>query len=721
MSSFSSRKECAKRVGANNKLTKDLKKLVKEGELTEIQAKRLLREGATLGRGLDTSERAGGRDSANLEYNKAKQEKKVGKKRDVPQEESFNGLIKKRKISSMPDYVKSALGELCQKSTRELRIFDVRSNQTISEVQRLRENGEPFILVGHSGFTDFAKSWDYCSHLNKNGECWDGIPNELLRLQVPIVRKGETSSTSFHPIHERIPFQDFLSKYWQSGDASCYLHQWQFPVESKRARRLMGARSQMRRIKPNNLRNCKCHDEKKAGNDSLYKQDVFFQKEEFAREYLPSCMNYDMLEDWKDSLDGENPFQYLFVGATATNSVMHKDSGGLGIFIAPICGKKEITLVHRDDGHYLYQMSQFKKTEVDFQKNPLVHYARIWKHVLLPGDVAYLPAGTYHRCRNIEACISYHRFHLDEVNLPFFMSSFFNGDAVEIDHDDVIWNTIHVIMAAYPKIVNTSFAHKYKNMLLLLRQIAATMAYKLCNCDWENLVVNIDATLSATKSPIKGKLDPAVTKNDRGKERVGNRQGQIEKDSVSPEVYCNTNAEGKTAKRPATTKLGFTTRKENSNDPGSSSRGILIKEQRLANVLTTTPALSSTALESFVTKSTCNLELNVRVKILRHEEMEEGVIVGIRKHAIVFKCHYIGWDSKFDEYIPLENIINSYEGNEGGVVKVIWGKNKQVFKAKICKPSIGAIVLVHIPKLGEDWNTWMPANEVRVPCSDALL
>ena len=49
---------------------------------------------------------------------------------------------------------------------------------------------------------------------------------------------------------------------------------------------------------------------------------------------------------------------------------MHHDPGGMGIFIAPVCGKKELTLIHRNDGSRLYEMSPWENDgfDLDFQK-----------------------------------------------------------------------------------------------------------------------------------------------------------------------------------------------------------------------------------------------------------------------------------------------------------------------------------------------------------------
>ena len=50
----------------------------------------------------------------------------------------------------------------------------------------------------------------------------------------------------------------------------------------------------------------------------------------------------------------------------------------------------------------------------------------------LPASIIASPQGTYHQCRNVKPCLSYSRFHLDEVNLPAFLQSLFDGDATEL-------------------------------------------------------------------------------------------------------------------------------------------------------------------------------------------------------------------------------------------------------------------------------------------------
>ncbi len=150
----------------------------------------------------------------------------------------------------------------------------------------------------------------------------------------------------------------------------------------------------------------------------------------------------DLLRYWynKERCAGDSPYQYIFMGDTGTMSRLHKDNGGLDILIAPIVGQKEVKLVHRADGvTSLYNLDAcIERPNLD--RFPMLYSARIWKSVIHPGEILVMPEGTYHQCRNISPCLSYHRFHLDTLNLKAFYESWNEKDAPDIDHEEVIWN-----------------------------------------------------------------------------------------------------------------------------------------------------------------------------------------------------------------------------------------------------------------------------------------
>jgi hypothetical protein len=78
----------------------------------------------------------------------------------------------------------------------------------------------------------------------------------------------------------------------------------------------------------------------------------------------------------------------------------------MAITIAPIVGKKEVILCHRDDGKLLYNCRAPMNTP-DYLSFPLSAFARSWKAVLSPGDVLVMAAGTYHAARNLTKVCSH--------------------------------------------------------------------------------------------------------------------------------------------------------------------------------------------------------------------------------------------------------------------------------------------------------------------------
>ena len=72
-----------------------------------------------------------------------------------------------------------------------------------------------------------------------------------------------------------MPFEQYLKDYWKKSNPSCYLHQWQFPVESKIARKHIGAK----------------HVYAKNNNGSNNDENKGFRR----KSHLPSCMGIDLL------------------------------------------------------------------------------------------------------------------------------------------------------------------------------------------------------------------------------------------------------------------------------------------------------------------------------------------------------------------------------------------------------------------------------------------
>ena len=236
--------------------------------------------------------------------------------------------------------------------------------------------------------------------------------------EVSVVRKNYDES---QPISGNILASKFFEAGWKEQEASSgkrrkavlYLHQWQFPLSVEAGKKL-------------------CHQNTPLPNKIL---------------------GEDLLKYWLDRVKLDSPLQYLFMGKADTMSKIHRDNGGLAISIAPITGEKECILVHRDDGHACLYNNQapLDPDDIDLNAYPMLPHARIWKTSIKPGEILLMPHGTYHQCRNITPCLSYSRFHLDGVNLRAFLHSMMDGDAPELNPDEVLWNATRELIDVVDK------------------------------------------------------------------------------------------------------------------------------------------------------------------------------------------------------------------------------------------------------------------------------
>jgi hypothetical protein len=215
--------------------------------------------------------------------------------------------------------------------------------------------------------------------------------------EVPVV---QPEYDAVQPIKHNMKVRDFVAQSWLPGNTCWYMHQWQFPLSDQ-----VGTTGKL------------CH----------------------RTTPLDSVLGEDLTQFWLDRCRDDSPFQYIFFGHRGTVTKIHRDNGGLAITITALTGAKECILVHRDDATCLYRCAGDVKAP-DLLRHPMFAFARVWRHVLRPGEILFLPAGTYHYCRNLEPCLSYSRFHLDELNLPAFLRSYLDGDAQDIDHGELLWN-----------------------------------------------------------------------------------------------------------------------------------------------------------------------------------------------------------------------------------------------------------------------------------------
>jgi Cupin-like domain len=377
---------------------------------------------------------------------------------------------------------------------REIERISVHEIDSNNRVTEHRRNGVPIVLTNHVGWAQFAQRWlipinekEQETSINRNETALsnngavvnskDSYNNaeQMLDLSKPheinfkqliedigseVVPVLPRQYDEYNPTKVKMPVEEFLFQAWpgmkddtrkqlNECNTTCtpwYLHQWQFPLSTNRDIVSMLCGHGKNNPLPNNI------------------------------------LGDDLLSYWLDKAkcNCDSPYQYLFMGREDTKSKLHRDGGGLIITIAPIIGLKEVVLVHRDCGSKLYNM-EANIDEVNLDTHPMMYDVRAWKSTIRPGEILIMPEGTYHQCRNVTPCFSYHRFYLDTVNLPSFLNSHYTNDAKEISHDEVIWNAAHALMrridnhiefvqmAQAYSIVTTALPEKVKDTICNLR------------------------------------------------------------------------------------------------------------------------------------------------------------------------------------------------------------------------------------------------------------
>ena len=295
--------------------------------------------------------------------------------------------------------------------------IDFNHEMARDRISEMRRYGIPIVITGHSNWPAFASRWiEHDGHSPHPPKLvMERLLADVGNEEVPIVEKNYDER---NPVKSVMKAAAFLKRHWTDNDDN------------------------------NNKTNTSSRKrQQRSTGDHIYMQQWQFTSSPVAELLCgdddcrpPDVLHEDLLSHWLK--DNGNPYQYLFMGSSGTMSKLHKDPGGLDILIAPIIGEKECILVHRDDERYLYG-GRAKLDKIDLNKCPLTTCARIWKTVVKAGEILVMPHDTYHQCRNVTSCLSYHRLHLDCVNLPGFLASFFQKDSGEsIEHEEIVWNCV---------------------------------------------------------------------------------------------------------------------------------------------------------------------------------------------------------------------------------------------------------------------------------------
>jgi len=222
-------------------------------------------------------------------------------------------------------------------------IIDMRSANVDQKFNEAVKSGYPIVLTGPpaKNLVEFAQGWFPTGAF----DC-DEFAASCGTAKAPVCRVGYTGNQleSGEKMHVKL----FVNLHWPDSHG-IYLAQWQFPTH--------------------------VIEEKDEMNDSWRLSSV-----------PEEIMGVDF---FSLAHQGFNPYQYLFMGGASTQSKIHNDLGGFSILLTTLVGIKDVLMVHRDDEHLLYGMTR-NLEELDRDKYPLAATARVWRHVVVPGDVLLL-------------------------------------------------------------------------------------------------------------------------------------------------------------------------------------------------------------------------------------------------------------------------------------------------------------------------------------------
>eukprot|EP00937_MAST-01D_sp_MAST-1D-sp2_P002218 g2218.t1 len=551
---------------------------------------------------------------------------------------------------------------------RRIPVVDAQQPVARALVQRERQNGNPLILTNHPGWTGFAQTWvrdDGCGGGGAGSSQGDGggdggggagggagldaeqfLHDVGADTEVPIVRPGYDEK---QPVKEHLCVRQFMDEYWCENDRGAYLHQWQFAICPRaEVRRALCGRSAP----------------------------------------LP-CLGHNLLKHWIDLCRGDNPLQYLFMGPAHTYSKLHRDNGGCAILIAPVTGRKEVILVHRDDTVHLYDLA-VDVSSPDLHRFPSLAFARVWRQTVEPGQILLMPAGTYHACRNLDPCLSYSCFHLDSVNLPLFYKSFLAEDAPELSHAEILWNAAHDLMDILEQL------RVLRHFVRAIELDASTPAAS--GWDWHKLLRSVDYTLSCTL------------------------QSAIERDRVRRSSHGGTSHPGRVERgvRGASGARGGGGRGEGAHDVDEAAWAA---QQRAA-------------------WARLALRKGQAVLVRHYNKVLKGLVEQTCDDKRMAMVHYMGWSEQYNEMYPVEEMrlvrkpqkdeqSDEQEQGQGqgqeedrervraqgrieknDQVIVRWGARGDDYHAVcLCVCTISA-ARVRFSNFGEEWHQWVSALDV---------
>ncbi|EEY66641.1 uncharacterized protein PITG_16720 [Phytophthora infestans T30-4] len=520
---------------------------------------------------------------------------------------------------------------------KQVEVINISNRLAKERIQAKRFAGEPFLLEGHTGWLKFADGWIKPDGTLDAAAFLSGIHD----VKVPVLERNYEER---NPIKTHLPLSYYVKNYWEHGKSDYYLHQWQFPLDPK------------------------------AGPLLCYKS-----------EELP-VLGDNLLLYWLDAVRGDNPLQYLFMGQKSTRSRMHLDPGGLGITIAPVIGTKRVTMLHREAAKLDSVHESVNFHDVDLDQIPQLAFLPAWRVDVKPGQILYMPEGTLHACENVTACLSYHRFHVDTVNLPGFLRSFLAQDSPTINHAEILWNAAHDVMSAMEDIyhannqvlgnevvtlrkLDTLRGLRHACRMLSLEQVLPTED----SWDWKKLLDDIDHLLVRIDSSAK----------------LNKKKNSTHESTLTKAMAALNGEEAAEAKQII--------------EAAANKKKLAVKTKAQTTA-------ANTHWDSL------KLKVGDIIGVQVFEKRNRAEVLKVVHDKVLVQIHYSDWESIYDEFLPVSSLYQRKKGKKVALKKTPevhetvmarWGSKGDVYNAIVLKVIRTNACYVHYLKYEKDWDQWI--------------
>ncbi|KAF4032889.1 Cupin-like domain [Phytophthora infestans] len=520
---------------------------------------------------------------------------------------------------------------------KQVEVINISNRLAKERIQAKRFAGEPFLLEGHTGWLKFADGWIKPDGTLDAAAFLSGIHD----VKVPVLERNYEER---NPIKTHLPLSYYVKNYWEHGKSDYYLHQWQFPLDPK------------------------------AGPLLCYKSQE-----------LP-VLGDNLLLYWLDAVRGDNPLQYLFMGQKSTRSRMHLDPGGLGITIAPVIGTKRVTMLHREAAKLDSVHESVNFHDVDLDQIPQLAFLPAWRVDVKPGQILYMPEGTLHACENVTACLSYHRFHVDTVNLPGFLRSFLAQDSPTINHAEILWNAAHDVMSAMEDIyhannqvlgnevvtlrkLDTLRGLRHACRMLSLEQVLPTED----SWDWKKLLDDIDHLLVRIDSSAK----------------LNKKKNSTHESTLTKAMAALNGEEAAEAKQII--------------EAAANKKKLAVKTKAQTTA-------ANTHWDSL------KLKVGDIIGVQVFEKRNRAEVLKVVHDKVLVQIHYSDWESIYDEFLPVSSLYQRKKGKKVALKKTPevhetvmarWGSKGDVYNAIVLKVIRTNACYVHYLKYEKDWDQWI--------------